>query len=101
MLLVVTRKRWPSAVTSYSIVEPRQPVRIECERGRQDLERDVAIQPGITTAIHLSHPARAKDGDDLEWAKAGAGCQGHRRIIPADRHYNSRDPSAPQALFPR
>jgi hypothetical protein len=33
------------------------------ERLGQDLDRDVAIQPGVTAAIHLSHAAFADPRD--------------------------------------
>ena len=34
-------------------------VRVRGERRRQNLDRDVAIQPGIFCAIHFAHAARA------------------------------------------
>lgn len=32
---------------------------------RQHLQRDLAIETRIASAVHLSHPARAEAGDDL------------------------------------
>jgi hypothetical protein len=38
------------------------------ERGRQDLDRDLAFQLGVGRPIHLAHPPRAKGRNDLVWA---------------------------------
>jgi hypothetical protein len=38
---------------------------IEREQRRQDLERDIAIELGIASAIHLAHRARADQRDDV------------------------------------
>ena len=54
-------------------LKPRQPFRIVRERIGQDLDRDVALQPRITRAIHLAHPARADGGQDLVGANSNAG----------------------------
>ena len=40
-------------------LEAREPLRIGGERGRQDLDRDVAIELGIARAIDLAHAAGA------------------------------------------
>ena len=58
-------------------LEPRQTIRIQYERGRQHLERDVAIQFRIAGAIHLAHAPGPDGGDDLIRAEAGAGAEGH------------------------
>ena len=41
--------------------EARQPIGIGRERRRQDLDRDVAPELRVVRAIHLAHPARARD----------------------------------------
>jgi hypothetical protein len=33
--------------------------------GRQDLDCDLAVQPGVARAVDLAHPARAEQGHDL------------------------------------
>src|SRR5262249_49910834 len=42
------------------------------ERGREDLDRDVAVEPDVTGAIHLAHAARAERRDDLVVAEQRA-----------------------------
>ena len=50
--------------------EPGQPVRIVRKRVREDLERDIAIQPDIARAIDLSHAAFAdRRGDFVDAEK--------------------------------
>jgi hypothetical protein len=46
-------------------LESHQPIGIVRERLRQDLERDIAPEPGVAGAIDLAHAAGANDGDDL------------------------------------
>ena len=53
-------------------VEPRRALRIRGERVRQHFQRDVALQPRIARAIHLSHAAFADEGGDLVSLEAGA-----------------------------
>jgi hypothetical protein len=55
------------------------------ERGRQDLHRDMALQPLIPRPVHLPHPARANGREDLVRAEPRADCQGH-----VDRNYRPR-----------
>ena len=40
-------------------LEPREPIRIGRERGRQELDRDVTAKPRVAGAIDLAHPAGA------------------------------------------
>ena len=47
----------------------------------KDLDGDVAAKPGVPRAIHLAHPARAEQGDDLVGAKRGSRSQGHLQIL--------------------
>ena len=58
-------------------LEPSEPVGISRERLRQDLERHIAVERGVSGLIHLAHPAFADLGGDLVDAEAGAGGQGH------------------------
>ena len=44
--------------------------------GKQDLDRNVAIQLRVAGAIDLTHPARTERGEDLERTETGAGNQG-------------------------
>ena len=45
--------------------ESRQPLGVDGERRRQNLDRDLAAQPRIARSIHLAHPAGADGGEDL------------------------------------
>src|SRR5262249_10953862 len=58
-------------------LEPREPVGIEREVGRQDLQRDVAIELCVTRAIHLAHAAGTDGGENLVRTEASAGCKLH------------------------
>jgi hypothetical protein len=53
-------------------LEAREPLRIACDRLRQDFDRDVAIQRRIARAIDFAHPAGANRTDDLVRAETGA-----------------------------
>ena len=46
-------------------LEPREPLSITSEGGRQNLDRDVAIEPGVACAKHLPHAALAEERLDL------------------------------------
>ena len=46
--------------------EPEEPIGVERERLGKDLDRDIAIEPRVTRAVHLSHPAGADRRDDLK-----------------------------------
>ena len=41
--------------------------------GANDLQRDGAIEPQVTGAVHLTHPTRSESFEDFEGAEAGAG----------------------------
>ena len=43
----------------------RQAIGVARERVRQDLQRDVAIEPGVSRAIHLAHAAGADGAGDF------------------------------------
>ena len=57
--------------------EPRQPVGVERKGVWEDLERDLAVQPGIARAVDLTHPADAQSTGDFVRAKASAWSQRH------------------------
>jgi len=46
-------------------LKSREAVRIGRDLRRQDLDRDVALQPGVMSAIHLTHASRANGLDNL------------------------------------
>ena len=48
-------------------LEARQALGVRRERGRQHLDRHVAVELRVGGAIHLAHPARAERRDDLVW----------------------------------
>ncbi len=54
----------------------RQPVGIGSERVGQDLQRDVAIELGVASAIHLPHAASAHGIYDFVGTEAGTRGQG-------------------------
>ena len=56
--------------------EPSKPVRIVRKRVREDLERDIAIQPGIARAIDLSHAPFADRRGDFVDAETSTGREG-------------------------
>ena len=49
---------------------------ISGQRWRQDLDRDLAFEPGVGRPIDLAHAAFADLGGDLVDAEAGAGSEG-------------------------
>ena len=57
--------------------EPREPIRIERERFRKDLQRDVTAQVGVSRPIHLAHSAFAYLRNDFIRADPLAEAQGH------------------------
>jgi hypothetical protein len=46
-------------------LEARRSLGVTCERLAQDLQRDIALEPRVTRAIHLAHAARSEQADDL------------------------------------
>ena len=57
-------------------LKPREPIVVGGERGRQDLDRDLAFQLRVRRAIHLPHPAFADLRGDLIDAESRAGSEG-------------------------
>ena len=64
--------------------EAGEAIGIGSERLRQDLDRDVAIEPRVARAIDLAHAAGAEQRDDFVDVETRAGREEHegrRRII--------------------
>ena len=59
--------------------EPGDPIGIVCKALGQELQRDVAPEPGVARAEHRPHPSGADRRDDLVRAERSAGFEGHRR----------------------
>ena len=57
-------------------LETREPIVVSGERWRQDLDRDLAFQPGVGRPIDLAHAPFADLGGDFVDAEAGAGSEG-------------------------
>ena len=53
-----------------SLLEPRQPLAVRREHGRQYLDRDITAKLRVVRAIDLAHPARADERRDLVRANA-------------------------------
>ena len=58
-------------------MKPGEPLGVSGKAVRQDLDRDVALQPGIACAIHLAHAARSQQVQNLVRAESGARVQSH------------------------
>jgi len=58
-------------------LEPRMRGRIRSERRRQNLDGDLAMQPGIVCPIDLAHPTGAERRQDFVGAQPGTGGQRH------------------------
>src|SRR5262249_25595136 len=65
--------------------EAREAVGVNRELGRENLQRDIAIELCVACAIHLAHPAAPKGGKDFERAQSRAGCKGHERVLAIAR----------------
>ena len=60
------------------------------KQGRQDLQRDVAMQLGVAGAEDFSHPSRTERREDLVAPQPGSGCERHARaFIVALSRYRS------------
>jgi hypothetical protein len=64
---------------SFSL-EARQSVGARCQRHRENLDRDLALQLRVSGSIHLAHPTGSHGGDDLKRAEAGAGREGQNAM---------------------
>jgi hypothetical protein len=54
-------------------LKPRDPIVVSGEQRRQDLDRDLAFEPGVGRPIDLAHAPFADLGGDLVDAETGAG----------------------------
>jgi hypothetical protein len=54
-------------------LEAREPFGVAREGRRQNLQRNVTVQPRVAGAIHLAHAASADFGGDFIWTVARAG----------------------------
>jgi hypothetical protein len=59
------------------LFEATQPIGILGERGRQDLDRDLALEPFVPGAVNLAHPARPDGGQDLVRSELRSGREPH------------------------
>ena len=74
------------------VVERRQDLRFALEAGQpfgvvhegvgQDLQRDIAVQLGITGLVHFAHAACTDGGEDFVGAEGGAGLKWHQLSDP-------------------
>ena len=64
-------------------LEPRDPINVECECFRQDLQCDVTIQARVSCPVDLAHRARADRRDDFVRADAisRAECGVHASLV--------------------
>ena len=58
------------------LFEATEPIRIGA--GRQDLDRDVAAEPGVARAVDLAHPAGADERHDFVRANPGTWDERHQ-----------------------
>ena len=58
-------------------LEARQAVGVRGEELGNDLDRDVAVEPGIPGTVDFAHAAGADGGDDFIRAESGSGRQRH------------------------
>ena len=61
--------------------EPAQCLRILRKVFGQDLDGDIALQPGIPRTVHLPHPTRAKGREDFIRSQAGSGSKCHGGVV--------------------
>ena len=52
---------------------------------RQDLERDVAIEPRVLRAVDLAHAPGADGGENFVGPEARGGCQGQKDSLAVSR----------------
>src|ERR1700730_15836897 len=57
-------------------LKTRGSIVVSCERWRQNLDGEPALQPGVGGSIDLTHTACPDLGGDFMRAKAGAGSEG-------------------------
>ena len=59
-------------------LEPRETVRVGRNGLRENLERDIALEPRVVRSIDLSHAARSQGGDDLVRPNADTRTERHQ-----------------------
>ena len=52
-----------------------QPLGVPRELGRQDLDRDLATEPGVARTVDFAHAARSERREDLERPDTGTRCE--------------------------
>ena len=57
--------------------EPGEPIRVSGKGVREDLQRDLAVELGVSRLPDLAHTAFPEQGGDVVVAEAGAGGEGH------------------------
>ena len=77
--------------------EAREPIGIEGEGFRQDLDRDFAIELRVACAVHLTHPADADDGADLIRTETRAGSKGQQVLWIIRAEGSGREITLPDA----
>ena len=65
------------------LLEPRDPVPIQGQGLRQDLDRHLAAEPRVLRPVDLSHSARTEGRQDLVAAEASAGGECHEKTVTA------------------
>ena len=65
-------------------LESRDPFVIRSERGRQHLDRNIAIQLAVTRPVHIAHSTRADGRNDLVGSESRSGRQGHGMVSLGD-----------------
>src|SRR5271157_2781635 len=69
---------WSSAATARFHFETLPPRGIAGHFGWKNLQRDVAIQARVASAVDLAHSPGAQQGEDLVRAESGPGGEWHR-----------------------
>ena len=74
------------------LLEAPQAIAVSGESGRQNLDRNPAVQARILRPVHLAHPARAKEGDDLVGPEPRARGESHfvNDYIPSEASHEKQ-----------
>jgi hypothetical protein len=67
--------------------KPGEPIGIVCEGVGQNLQRDIAVELGVSGTPDLAHAAGTELGGDFARAEAGAGREGHREAARNTRPF--------------
>ena len=71
-------------------LEALQPLFVTGESFGKDFDRDLALQLGVISAIHLPHAALAEQAEDAVGIQTGAGGKQYRRIVNPARKIPQR-----------